>query len=89
MLRGRLQNRGYTMIEPLEPRRMLSVLPRQGDITGDGLVDISDLRVLARNFGKKVIGWTAGDMNFDGVVDSADLGILARAWRAPVPRVIP
>jgi hypothetical protein len=55
-----------------------------GDISGDGVVDVADLGVLAGNWGTdgapgRVGG---GDLNGDGTIDVADLGILAGAWSA-------
>jgi hypothetical protein len=49
-----------------------------GDATLDGVVDVSDLGVLAANYGKDtLVGWEQGDFNGDGVVNVGDLGILA------------
>ncbi len=57
-----------------------------GDISGDGVVDVADLGVLAGNWGTdgapgRVGG---GDLNGDGTIDVADLGILAGAWSAQI-----
>jgi len=51
-----------------------------GDIDGDGIVDLADLTILARNW-KKPGTWATGDLNGDGFVDLADLTILARNWK--------
>ncbi|MCL2639625.1 MAG: dockerin type I domain-containing protein, partial [Phycisphaerales bacterium] len=51
-----------------------------GDINGDGIVDLMDLTILARNW-KKPGTWATGDLNGDGFVDLADLTILARNWK--------
>lgn len=49
-----------------------------GDANGDGKVDVSDLGILAANYGETAGSlWTAGDFNDDGAVDVSDLGILA------------
>jgi hypothetical protein len=48
----------------------------KGDVTGDGVVDISDLVLVARSFGSKAgaANWNAtADLNGDGVVDISDL----------------
>jgi len=50
-----------------------------GDANGDGIVNRTDLGVLAMNFGKNVIGGgSQGDFNCDGKVDMNDLLILAQ-----------
>jgi len=53
----------------------------QGDITGDGKVDVSDLMVLARAWGTQTgnEGYNpVADLNGDGSVDAVDLLILAQ-----------
>ena len=49
----------------------------RADANGDGVVDISDLVLVAQNFGK--VGQNAADVNGDGIVDIADLLIVAGA----------
>ena len=51
-----------------------------GDANGDGIVDLADLTILARNWKKPGV-WETGDFNGDGFVDLADLTILARNWK--------
>jgi hypothetical protein len=64
-----------------------SVVP--GDANGDGKVDLSDLGILATNWGKTdATGPTQGDFNADANVNLSDLGILATNWGTgvgPVP----
>jgi hypothetical protein len=49
-----------------------------GDANNDGNVDVSDLGILAANYGITAGGaWELGDFNDDGSVDVSDLGILA------------
>ena len=49
-----------------------------GDANGDLTVDVSDLGILAANYGKSSgVTWGMGDFNDDGIVDVGDLGILA------------
>jgi uncharacterized protein (DUF2141 family) len=49
-----------------------------GDANGDGEVDVSDLGILAANYGLTAgADWSMGDFNTDGTVDVSDLGILA------------
>jgi hypothetical protein len=60
-----------------------TVVPRPGDINGDGRVDVSDLLLLAMAFGS-----LSGDPNYnpacdfnaDGAVDVSDLLIMASNW---------
>jgi hypothetical protein len=54
-----------------------------GDANNDGLVDISDLGILATNW-QAHGAWTAGDFNADGFIDITDLGLLATNWQAGV-----
>ena len=58
----------YSIINPTRHR---------ADINGDGVVDISDLVIVAQNFRR--IGKNAADLNDDGIVDIADLLIVAGA----------
>lgn len=54
-----------------------------GDANGDKKVDVSDLGILAANYG--LTGgatWAKGDFNNDGKVDVSDLGILAANYGA-------
>jgi len=53
-----------------------------GDINADGLVNLTDLGILAGNWGSTNGWWLKGDMNQDLLVDLTDLGILAGAWGA-------
>jgi uncharacterized protein (DUF2141 family) len=49
-----------------------------GDANGDGKVDVSDLGILAANYGLlSGAAWVQGDFNGDARVDVSDLGILA------------
>jgi hypothetical protein len=52
--------------------------PMTGDANFDSKVDVSDLGILAANYG--LAGgatWAMGDFNLDGRIDVSDLGILA------------
>ncbi|MBI1369923.1 MAG: PEP-CTERM sorting domain-containing protein [Planctomycetes bacterium] len=50
-----------------------------GDANVDGKVDISDLVLLAKNFGALgSMDWFDGDFNFDGTVDISDLVLLSK-----------
>jgi len=49
-----------------------------GDANNDSKVDVSDLGILAANYGTTTDAtWSTGDFNHDGKVDVSDLGILA------------
>jgi hypothetical protein len=50
----------------------------QGDVNGDGFVDVDDALIVLGNFG----GSGAGDTNGDGTVDVVDLLLLIAAWGA-------
>jgi len=50
------------------------------DINGDGVINISDLSILAAHFGMLGQTFSTGDLNGDGVVNISDLSILAAAW---------
>jgi hypothetical protein len=50
--------------------------PVPGDLTGDGIVDVDDLIIVARNFGKTAYEQMA-DTNGDGVVDIFDVVYVA------------
>ncbi len=49
---------------------------RGADLNGSGRVDIFDLSILLRNWGRS----GQGDLNGDGKVDIFDLSILLRSW---------
>lgn len=49
----------------------------EGDVNNDGKVDIFDLILVAKDFGKKEMGFTA-DLNSDGRVDILDLVVVAK-----------
>ncbi|MEA1950791.1 MAG: PEP-CTERM sorting domain-containing protein, partial [Planctomycetota bacterium] len=52
--------------------------PTPGDFNTDGAVDVSDLGILATNYGTMSgMGWEDGDANGDEAVDVSDLGVLA------------
>lgn len=51
-----------------------------GDANLDGVVDFSDLVILARNYGRKTAHWDQGDFNYDGSVGFDDLVTLARHY---------
>lgn len=59
-----------------------------GDVNHDGTVNMADLTLLVRNFGKAVPLYEGGDLNGDGVVDASDWLLLARNFgKAATPAV--
>ena len=61
-----------------------------GDANGDGNVDVSDLGILATNYG--TIGgavWADADFTADGNVDVSDLGILATNYGTTSASAVP
>ncbi len=62
-----------------------------GDANRDGHVDVSDLGILATNYGAGAeSGWTTADFNADGTVDVSDLGILATNYgMVPAAQSVP
>jgi len=51
-----------------------------GDVNGDGVVNITDLGLLAANWNLTGKYWADGDFNYDGTVNISDLGLLASNW---------
>mgnify|MGYP000923327682 CR=1 FL=1 len=61
-----------------------------GDANLDGVVDVTDLGILATNYGGDTdITWGLADFNCDGVVDVTDLGILATNYGSGTPHGTP
>ncbi len=62
-----------------------------GDANRDGSVDVSDLGILATNYGAAgTFGWEDGDFTGDGAVDVSDLGILATNYgTVPTSQAVP
>ena len=58
----------------------ITVLFNNGDINGDGHVNISDLAIMASNWGKTSMTYAQGDLNGDGKVNISDLSILANYY---------
>ncbi len=57
----------------------------EGDVTGDGLRDLSDLGVLLANYGATGVGLSSGDLDGDTDVDLSDLGIMLSVFGQPCP----
>jgi len=58
-----------------------------GDVTLDGMVNITDLGALASNWQATgpSIGWGHGDFTLDHAVNITDLGALASNWQHGAP----
>jgi T5SS/PEP-CTERM-associated repeat protein len=64
--------------QPVDANSILVASTYYGDSNLDRKVDVTDLGVLATNYGKSVTaGILLGDFNGDGKVDVSDLGLLA------------
>ena len=63
----------------LTPTPMPSATPIPGDLNGDGHVNLTDLSIMATNYGLSgsAIINPAADIDHDGVVNLTDLSILA------------
>ncbi len=53
---------------------------KQGDLNGDGRVNITDLSILLTNWNKTGVPASQGDINGSGKVDITDLSILLSKW---------
>ncbi len=61
-----------------------------GDANGDGYVDVTDLGILATNYGAGGgFGWEDADFTGDGLVDVNDLGILATNYGSGPASAVP
>src|SRR5262249_39678621 len=73
--------------EPVDSTALLIRQTIYGDANLDGLVNLSDLYLLASNWQQSGAYWWQGDFNFDGTVNATDLGTLALNWQqgSPLP----
>ncbi len=75
-----IRSGAYDFVSFDEPSGVLSLVLHYppGDFNFDGAVDVSDLGILATNYGTMSgMTWETGDVNGDSAVDVSDLGILA------------
>jgi hypothetical protein len=56
------------------------IAPPPGDATGDDIVNVDDLGILATNYGQAARNWSSGDFTGDTVVNVDDLGVLASSY---------
>jgi len=64
--------------EPEEPEEPIL---KDGDTNGDNVVNLSDLRILSKHYGKEAGATRSeGDLNGDGAVNLSDLRILSKNW---------
>ena len=74
-------------LEPVEVMTLFNAaMAKPGDANGDGVVDGSDVTILAGNWQAGSVGiasatWEMGDFNGDGKVDGSDVTILAGNWQ--------
>ena len=57
--------------------------PCRGDVTGDGVIDASDVAHVLDYWGRHVHPDTLADANGDGMVDFADLTLVLALWGGP------
>ncbi len=62
------------------PQTLPPVMLVAGDCNHDGVIDLSDLILIARNYGLPASVEPAADLNADGVVDLMDLTILGQNY---------
>ena len=74
--------------QPVSPSSVLVMYAFAGDTNLDGMVDVTDLAVLATHW-QSVGNWTEGDFNYTGGVDITDLALLATNWQAGVTNPLP
>ncbi|RMF78895.1 MAG: hypothetical protein D6744_09665, partial [Planctomycetota bacterium] len=76
---------GGAMPRQVIPASMFSHITCDGDITGDAVVDLSDLAVLLANFDASPATTADGDIDGDGVVGLTDLAMLLAAFDSTCP----
>ena len=72
-------SQGNTFRPQVEAGEVTEPPKLKGDVTGDGIVNIQDLVLIASSFGQT--GEISADVNGDGVVNIADLVLVAGALR--------
>jgi len=64
------------LIENLVDRQDGGIGTRRGDINLDGVINATDLQIMAGNFGLSGLGYADGNLNCDAVIDGTDLLLL-------------
>jgi fibronectin-binding autotransporter adhesin len=74
-------------INPVSAGQVEIVYTVAGDVNLSGGVDLSDLVIVASDFGQSGDDWAQGDLNYDGNVDLSDLVIVASNFGASLSSV--
>lgn len=78
---------GNDVVDWKDVKTLQQFLPElaDGDANFDGVVDVSDLGVLATNWQGAGATWREADFSGDDLVDVTDLGVLATNWQFGAP----
>ncbi len=78
---------GKRALTETDARALRARYSPDGDLNGDGRIDIDDLELMAANFGKRAAAGSSvlGDLNGDGAVDDKDLEILKKNYSFAAP----
>ena len=68
------------VVAGLAANTVLVKFTRLGDLNLDGVVNFTDLLILAQHYGQPTSKWDQGDLNYDGTVNFADLLGLAQNY---------
>lgn len=66
-------------------RLVSSQAPCDGDLTGDRIVNLSDVALLLSHYGENGGGYANGDINGDGIIDLSDLATVLAAYGMVCP----
>lgn len=61
---------------PTPPSPTPTPTPKNGDVTGDGIINLTDFFIVRSNFGKTGMTRAQGDLNGDGTINLTDFFIL-------------
>jgi hypothetical protein len=68
------------VVSGLAANTVIVKFTRVGDLNLDGVVNFTDLLILAQHYGQPTSKWDQGDLNYDGMVNFADLLGLAQNY---------